>query len=61
MAKDRATHYHNKGESDYKDGKYAPPHERVEDLVRNIVGGQSKSDRQDQKSYRAGRDNAKKR
>ncbi|HEU0012072.1 MAG TPA: hypothetical protein VFQ45_00225 [Longimicrobium sp.] len=57
MSKDR--YYHNKGEQDVKDGKYDPPHSRVEDLIGHIIAGESKSDRRDRKSYEAGRTNAK--
>ena len=52
-------HYHDKGEQDAAQGKYDPPHERIEDLVNNIIGGESKSDRADRDAYETGRDNVK--
>lgn len=58
MSKDRETHYHDKGQTDVKDGKYDPPHERIEDLVGNIIAGESDSDRSDRDAYETGRDNA---
>lgn len=57
MAKDRD--YHNKGQADRSKNKYDPPHSRVEDLVRQIVAGESKSERRDRKSYDQGRKNNK--
>ena len=57
MSKDR--YHHNKGEQDVKEGKYDPPHSRVEDLIGNIIAGESASERKDRKAYEAGRKNAK--
>lgn len=57
MSKDR--HYHNKAEQDVKKGKYDPPHSRAEDLIGNIIAGESRSERDDRKAYEAGRKNAK--
>lgn len=51
MSKDRQ-HQHDKGERDALEGKYDPPHERVEDLIGNILGGESRS------AYEAGRSTA---
>jgi hypothetical protein len=59
MSKDSEQHYHDKGESDAAEGKYDPPHERVEDLVNSIIAGESKSDRADRDAYETGRDNVK--
>jgi len=58
MSKDRLEHYHDKGQSDAAEGKYDPPHERIEDLIGNIIAGESDSDRADRDAYEAGRDNA---
>jgi len=59
MSKDSEQQYHDKGEKDASEGRYDPPHERVEDLVGNIIAGESESDRADRDAYEAGRDNAK--
>jgi hypothetical protein len=59
MSKDSEQHYHDKGEQDASDGRYDPPHERVEDLVNNIIAGESESDRADRDAYETGRDNVK--
>jgi hypothetical protein len=59
MSRDSEQHYHDKGEQDEAEGRYDPPHERIEDLVHDIVAGQSESDRADQEAYETGRDNVK--
>ena len=52
-------YYHNKGETDASEGKYNPPHYRVEDLIRDIVAGQPKKDAEDIKSYDQGHHHTK--
>ena len=54
------TNYHNKGERDRSKGKYDPPHSSIEAFVRQLVSGESKSERQDRKAYDAGRRNHRK-
>jgi hypothetical protein len=58
MSKDRLDHHHEKGQKDAVEGKYDPPHERIEDVIGNIVAGESDADRADRDAYEAGRDNA---
>ncbi len=59
MAKDKdknpATEWHNKGEQDYVNGKYNPPRSWIAETT--IASDQ---DRENCKSYREGRENAKK-
>jgi hypothetical protein len=55
----RHTNYHNKGQSDRSKGKYDPPHSSIESFIRQVVSGESKSERRDRKSYEAGRHNNK--
>jgi hypothetical protein len=59
MSKDREQYYHDKGQTDKAEGRYDPPHERIEDVVNAIIGGESDSDRSDRDAYETGRDNVK--
>jgi hypothetical protein len=59
MSKDSEQHYHDKGESDAAEGKYDPPHERIEDVTHDIIAGESESDRSNRDAYETGRDNVK--
>lgn len=59
MSKDSEQHYHDKGEQDAAEGKYDPPHERIEDLVNSIVAGEPDSYQDDRDAYETGRDNVK--
>lgn len=59
MSKDSEQHYHDKGEKDAAEGRYDPPHERIEDLVNNIIAGETKNDHADRDAYETGRDNVK--
>ena len=50
----RSEHYHNEGQEDSSKGSYNPPHSRIEDLVHDIIAGESRQDREDRESYDAG-------
>lgn len=51
--------HHDKGQRDGSSGRYDPPHERVEDLVKNIISGETKGEREDRDSYEKGYSNGK--
>jgi len=59
MSKDNEQHYHDKGEIDAAEGKYDPPHERIEDVINDTIAGESDSHRADRDAYETGRDNVK--
>jgi hypothetical protein len=45
---------HNEGQEDSSDGKYDPPHSSIVDLVNDMIGGESKQDRENREDYDKG-------
>jgi len=48
---------HNRGQSDGARDAYNPPHEKITDVVRHIISGESRGERECRDAYDAGHKN----